>query len=590
VLWILSCSNLYDANTLRMTGWTFQVNSVQETGALTWNPIGSLQKLAITDNFNSGGTQTCSFNSSLVTGTGYDDLNRIIGTSCGSSGSLWNQTFSYDQYDNICKSSSGFVSWCPTYSSSPSNNHISSTGYTYDSNGDMTNDGVNAYTWNAFSKMASVNMSGTGCATSGGCIVYDALGREVEIDNGTTYEEIFYMQAGRVYLNGNSEKWAYWPAPGGGTVADDGDMYYMHKDWLGSARILSVISSSPTVLTDKAYAPYGEVYDVFSSTLQWETMFGGGSTQDVIAGMYDTPNRELQGSQQGRFLSPDPAGSGWNQYAYPTNPNSMVDPTGLEGGGPGTLNCLIVGRVGAHPASVGGCTTGGGAYPYGGGGAGPLSGPGQITNCDTEGCGSGEPGTPGSVLGQGTVGADGGGTATAGVPDVGDITWAIGGLMQDDIDPCLPPSCQVIPGGTDAVSATVSAQFELVPTQTSDVFSLIPMPDSYSTWYAFQPYVPPMAIVIQYHPPVPNAKAVGPKPQPPKPSLVQCFTNPSDAVDQMAENSNQPGADPDFPSQIYINGNRGQRVGNGEGDAEANGWGLLITTAVDFVGCFVNAF
>jgi RHS repeat-associated protein len=58
-------------------------------------------------------------------------------------------------------------------------------------------------------------------------------------------------------------------------------------------------------------------------------MFGGDSTQDVIAGMYDTPNRELQGSQQGRWLSPDPAGAGWNQYAYATNPNSAIDPTGL---------------------------------------------------------------------------------------------------------------------------------------------------------------------------------------------------------------------------------------------------------------------
>jgi hypothetical protein len=29
-------------------------------------------------------------------------------------------------------------------------------------------------------------------------------------------------------------------------------------------------------------------------------------------------------------LSPDPAYSGWNQYAYPTNPNSFVDPLGLQ--------------------------------------------------------------------------------------------------------------------------------------------------------------------------------------------------------------------------------------------------------------------
>jgi RHS repeat-associated protein len=218
----------------------------------------------------------------------------------------------------------------PGYSSTT--NQYTLSGTSYDSNGNVTNDTWNTYGSNEFSKMASVNQSGTDCATSGECIVYDALGRAVEIDDGSTHTEVWYTQLGKtVLMNGNVMKWSYWPAPGGGTVAYNGASYYMHKDWLGSARILSVISSSPTVLTDKAYAPYGEVYDVFHSTLQWETMFGGGSTQDVIAGMYNTPNRELQGSQQGRFLSPDPAGAGWNQYGYPTNPNSMVDPSGLDG-------------------------------------------------------------------------------------------------------------------------------------------------------------------------------------------------------------------------------------------------------------------
>ena len=49
----------------------------------------------------------------------------------------------------------------------------------------------------------------------------------------------------------------------------------------------------------------------------------------MLAGMYDTPNWELQGSQQGRWLSPDPAGAGWNLYAYATNPKSAIDPSGL---------------------------------------------------------------------------------------------------------------------------------------------------------------------------------------------------------------------------------------------------------------------
>jgi RHS repeat-associated protein len=178
--------------------------------------------------------------------------------------------------------------------------------------------------------MKSVNISGTNCATAGECMVYDALGRIVEVDSGSTKTEIWYTQLGKTaYMKGSTIQYAYGPAPGGGTALISGNLSvftFMHKDWLGNARITSSINGH-TVTVDQAFAPYGEVYDIFGSTLTKYVMFTG-DTQDVIAGMYDTPDRELQGSQQGRWLSPDPAGFGWNQYAYATNPNSLVDPSG----------------------------------------------------------------------------------------------------------------------------------------------------------------------------------------------------------------------------------------------------------------------
>jgi RHS repeat-associated protein len=126
-------------------------------------------------------------------------------------------------------------------------------------------------------------------------------------------------------MNGSTYLYSYWPAPGGATAMHNypssGAVYIMHKDWLGNARLGSDLAT--TVIDDYAFAPYGEKYDIFGSTSQNETMFIG-LTQDVNAGMYDTPNRELQGSQQGRWLSPDPAGAGWNQYAYVTNPTARL--------------------------------------------------------------------------------------------------------------------------------------------------------------------------------------------------------------------------------------------------------------------------
>ena len=103
---------------------------------------------------------------------------------------------------------------------------------------------------------------------------------------------------------------------------------FLHQDWLGNDRIVSA-TTLHTVSADRAYAPYGEQYDTFGSTNPIFGMFAG-ITGDFDSGvLLDAPNRELA-QYQGRWLSPDPAGTGWNQYAYPTNPNSQIDPSGLE--------------------------------------------------------------------------------------------------------------------------------------------------------------------------------------------------------------------------------------------------------------------
>lgn len=322
---------VYDSNTGRMKTFTFQVGNTPSTmvGQLTWNPNGTLNEIAITDGFNAAGTQTCHFNPSSGSGMGYDDLGRLLNYDCGSGG--WGQTFSYDQYDNLTKSvisgRSG-ITWNPGYNNS--NNQLSLGGTTYDSDGDLTYDLVHHYAWNEFAKMKSVDGSGTNCATSGECIVYDALGRAVEIDSGSTYTEIWYTQLGKTaYMTGSTINRANWPTPGGGTEQiNGGGSYYMHKDWLGNARIVST-TNSHTVKADMAFAPYGEIYDQFGVTSTQYQMFTG-DTQDIVSGMMDTPNREFNNSAQGRWLSPDPAGAGWNQYAYTTNPSSLIDPSGLS--------------------------------------------------------------------------------------------------------------------------------------------------------------------------------------------------------------------------------------------------------------------
>lgn len=158
-------------------------------------------------------------------------------------------------------------------------------------------------------------------------------------------------------MNGATENNAYWPAPGRGVLVDaPGSTTFLHQDWLGNDRIASAIDGH-TVRADRAYAPYGEQYNTYGTTNPVYGIFAQ-ITGDYDSGvLFDTPNREYAFSQ-GRWLSPDPAGFGWNQYAYVTNPNSVIDPSGLRycwlnnrGGDGGCVG--VGGNGGGDPADFG---------------------------------------------------------------------------------------------------------------------------------------------------------------------------------------------------------------------------------------------
>jgi RHS repeat-associated protein len=88
--------------------------------------------------------------------------------------------------------------------------------------------------------------------------------------------------------------------------------------------------SAESVTFDQALTPYGEIYATSGTASYGENNFTG-DVQAIVSGtsgLWDTPNREL-GTVPARWLSPDPAQSGWNPYAYATNPNSMINPSGL---------------------------------------------------------------------------------------------------------------------------------------------------------------------------------------------------------------------------------------------------------------------
>jgi RHS repeat-associated protein len=299
----------------RMKNYTFTVGGKTMSGTAGWSSNSTLGTLNITDTFNAGGAQNCTFS--------YDDVARLTSSNCGTTG---NWTYSYDQYDNLTKT--GTTSWNPGYLSS--NNHM--IGSSYDGDGNLTYDGVNTYAWDGYQKFFGARPGNTAvsCGSSGSsCATYDAFGRMVETSSGGTYRELMYGPTGRLaQMNGQTTQNAYIPLPGGlalnASATGGTTRYIQHPDWLGTKRLSTSLGGRSQIF-DTAYTPYGEYYDTFGTLKQDFT----GDLQDVFTGLFDTPHREL-GQNAARWLSPDPARASWNAYSYPTNPNSATDPSGAQ--------------------------------------------------------------------------------------------------------------------------------------------------------------------------------------------------------------------------------------------------------------------
>jgi len=166
-----SDSYTYDPNTGRMTQYQFSVNGQSLVGKPGWNANGTLATLNITDPFNSGDSQSCTY--------GYDDLSRLGSVNCGSA---WAQTFTYDPFGNITKS--GSVSWQPLYNSPANDNLLVNNQYksgwngvSYDANGNLLNDTFHTYQYDVDGNITAVDVGGSNYTDY---LTYNALGSMVE--------------------------------------------------------------------------------------------------------------------------------------------------------------------------------------------------------------------------------------------------------------------------------------------------------------------------------------------------------------------------------------------------------------------------
>ena len=136
-------------------------------------------------------------------------------------------------------------------------------------------------------------------------------------------------------LNGQVPVEALFPLPAqGSTVYTPSAGYsFVHSDWVGSGRLVSSASTG-SVLSDSAYAPFGEQYAQTGNNFYSFT----GIQQWTVSGSDGFRFRRCS-PVQSKWISPDPGGQAavdmtnpqtWNGYAYVANrPMTSLDKVGL---------------------------------------------------------------------------------------------------------------------------------------------------------------------------------------------------------------------------------------------------------------------
>jgi RHS repeat-associated protein len=218
--------------------------------------------------------------------------------------------------------------------------------FTYDDNGNLTDDGTRTFEWDAENRLSALEEG-----THRSEFTYDGHSRRnriVEKDNGSTTSDTVYLWCGleiceeRDSTGGTTNK-RYFPQ---GEQQGTDEFFYTH-DHLGSIRELTDNSASAARYD---YDPYGRRSKLSGSG---DTVFGftGHLTHEdseLVLALFRAYDPEV-----GRWISSDPIGlaGGLNLYAYVSNyPAGTDDPLGLQSGKLGGTNYSKIPGTDALPS------------------------------------------------------------------------------------------------------------------------------------------------------------------------------------------------------------------------------------------------
>ena len=292
---------------------------------------------------NNGNLQSVSYSGGGISYTqsfGYDQLNRLT-TANENGGANWSQANGYDRYGNRWIDLGGGNQ---SLHFNAANNRITDGGYGYDAAGNLLNDGLHAYAYDAENKISKVdNVS---------AYVYDGEGRRVRKLIGENLRFVYDIGGQQIAeldgANGTLKKeYIYGPSGLMATIeptsVNSNGTRYPTSDNLGSPRLLT--NSAAGVVSRHDYMPFGE--EISSGIGGRGSGIGFGAT-DGLRQKFTQKERDNEtgldffgaryfASTQGRFTSPDPLQASahvarpqtWNRYSYAVNnPLRFIDPTG----------------------------------------------------------------------------------------------------------------------------------------------------------------------------------------------------------------------------------------------------------------------
>lgn len=256
----------------------------------------------------------------------YDELNRMI----SASSSTWAQSFSYDIYGNMLskQGTGGAPSASFAYNQK---NQISSLSY--DASGNLVNDGVYSFVYNAKNLISAVGIY---------AYAYDSDDhRTIKEMNDTTIQLTYYInnkdglpvaeytksgsdpicwKRDLIYLGQTLVQSAENPSVQVFSLPPSDVVLYYHQDHLGNTR--TVTDQIGNIVETHDYYPYGEEISTQSQT-QDKYLFTG-KLRDTETGL-DYFGARYFSAAQGRFTSPD-----WSEKPQPIPYADLGNPQTLN--------------------------------------------------------------------------------------------------------------------------------------------------------------------------------------------------------------------------------------------------------------------